>query len=399
MREERLSPQRHMAWILTHSLQSALHATARLEPTRELRNLGWKVTLIAVGPGGKQLIRGVEVQYVPMPDLYFVRQLLFHLRVLRLLAREVDTLDIMFFHQMSLLWLLPVKLWRVLTGRKRPLLVMDTRDLNSADGGFKTQLRVWFYDFMHKLANLWVDGQTVITPRMAELVRVPQEKLWGIWPSGVNYEQFAPARSGRSWPAPENPIHLVYVGRLHQERNLMPLCRAVKQANEEGMAFILSLVGHGPEEVALQSFAQEAAGNINIVPAVSHDKIPDLLAQAHVGVTSLPPLDNRKFEASSPIKLFEYMSAGLPILSTRNACHSDVVAEGNYTFWADGTTPADLLIPLREIWRERDRLPVKGGAAARAAQKWTWQVSAQKISNALAQGLAVGSKSSLSRVL
>jgi len=377
----------HLMWVYTESPTVALDAGTWLETTRELRKLGWRVTLIGAGPAGTHLIRGVEVLCIPMMHIYFFRQALFHLKVIYLLAREWHTLDAVLFHQMSAPWLLPLRLVRVLTGRKRPLLVMDTRDLVAASGNFKTRPLKLFYALGHRLANHWADGQTAITSRMVELVHIPQENSLGTWPSGVNIEQFARSRKKRSWPLLGESIHLVYVGRFNDERGLLQLCHAVKEANNEGTSFILSFVGEGPKASELEAFAQDSAGQIRILPRVAHENVPDLLASAHVGVTSLPPVENLKFQASSPIKLFEYMAAGLPILTTRNACHTDVVNGGSYAYLAEGVTPPQILEPLRMIWRDRYSLHVRGLEAAAAAKAWTWQATAKKLSDALDRGI------------
>jgi len=384
-REQMLSRPRHLAWILTNSLTDVLHATARLEPTRELRRLGWRVTLVAAGPGGKQSIRGVEVHCIPMPQTYFLRQLVFHLRVIRFLAREWATLDVILFHQMSALWLLPLRLIRILTGRKRPLLVMDTRTVPMATATWKDRLRALFYRVMNQVANRWADGQTAITQHMAKTVSIPAQRLWGIWPSGVNLDLFAPAQTARRWPAPGEPIHLIYVGVLHHERNLMTLSRAVEKANAEGMAFVLSLIGKGTERLDLEKFALQTEGRVRVLPPVPYNQVPKSLARAHIGVLPFP--DEEKIRVSSFIKLFEYMAAGLPLLATRIVCHTDVVNGGNYVFWAEDASVEGLLAALRLAWRDRASLGRMGREAATAAQAWTWQASARKLSDALERGI------------
>jgi glycosyltransferase involved in cell wall biosynthesis len=328
-----------LAWVLTDDLTKVLHATARIEPTRELRKLGWDVTLISSGPGGAQEIRGAEVETIPLANVYLIRQLIYHWRVLKFLWPKRDDLDVVLCQQISFMWLLPVKWWRVLTGRKRPFLIMDTRDFNSADGGWRTELRVKFYNFMHTLANRFADGQTVITPKMAELAKVPADKLWGIWPSGVTVEKFASSAHNRTWPTEDEPIRLIYVGRLHPERCLVPLARAINQANQNGMSFHLTLIGRGPDETLLNEIADQSNEKIDVIDAVPHHEIPDYLAEAHIGTTSLPPVNNKKFEASSPIKLFEYLAAGMPIFATRNVCHTNVIDGQPFAFWAADATP------------------------------------------------------------
>jgi glycosyltransferase involved in cell wall biosynthesis len=239
---------------------------------------------------------------------------------------------------------------------------------------------------MHRLANRWADGQMAITQHMAETVRVPLERLWGIWSSGVNLDLFAPAQMARRWPSAEEPINLVYIGALHHGRNLLVLCRAVEKANAEGMAFSLSLIGEGPERLALETFALRTAGRVRVVSAVPHDQVPGLLAQAHVGVLPFP--NEVKFQVSSPVKLFEYMAAGLPVLATRIVCHTDVVKGGNYAFWAEDASVEGLLAALRLVWRSRASLEGRGREAATAAQAWTWQESGRKLKTALEYGVA-----------
>lgn len=372
-----------MAWVLTDDLTWVLHATARIEPTRELRNIGWDVTLISAGRGGKQQIRGVEVETISMPNIYLIRQLIYHWRVLQLLWSKRDQLDVLFCQQISFMWLLPVKLWRWVAGRKRPFLIMDTRDINSADGGLKTEIRVQFYNWVHKMANVLADGQTAITRRMARLINVPDQKLWGTWPSGVSVEKFATSRELRLWPEEGEAIHLMYIGRLHQERCLAPLCHAVNEANQNGMRFRLSLIGQGAEEAILNEIADASGGQIHVIPTVAHHELPTYLGSAHIGVTSLPPVNSEKFQASSPIKLFEYLAAGLPVYATRNACHTDVAGGQRYAFWADDAHQEAMVAALQQVWDARRELPALGEDAYRSAQDWSWQAAARKLSHAL----------------
>lgn len=378
----------HLVWVYPDTLSNNLYTAPRLEITRELRESGWRVTLIAPtdGAAGQQTIQGVEVLCLPRFQRYFLKHLTFHMRVLAVLARQWNTIDYILFHQMSLPWLLPLRLVRLLSGRQRPLLVMDTRDLYLPGPRLKQRVRVFFEQRMHALANRWADGQTAITRRMAELVRIPPDHLWGIWPSGVRIERFAPAQQARRWPQENEAVCLIYIGMLIHQRGLRPLCEAVEQANAAGMAFRLLLLGSGSARADLEHFAQGTAGRIQVIPTVPYDQMPGWLAQAHVGVTSLFPPQQAISQASSPIKLFEYLAAGLPVLSTEIVCHTDVLGRAEYAFWASDASQASLLGALRQIWQERQTLEQRGKAAACAAQEWTWQTSARKLQAALEYG-------------
>jgi glycosyltransferase involved in cell wall biosynthesis len=376
----------HLVWVYPEPPASKLDAATWLETTRELRHAGWRVTLLAQGAAGPQRINGVELFGIPNPPTYMLRQILFHLKILALLAQMRPAADIVLFHQMSAPWFLLFKLACLLSGGPRPLFVLDTRTVPMNLKAWKERLRGAFNNSMNSLAHYWVDGQTAITRRMAEMVGIPPRMLWGIWPSGVTQERFSPAQARRHWPAGGAALHLIYVGALHEERHLLQLCHAVERANNEGMAFVLSLVGDGRQRRELEQFASRTGGRVRVLPPVPHSEVPGLLAQAHIGVLPFP--DEEKFRVSSPIKLFEYMASGLVILATRIVCHTDVVGSGEYVVWAEDASIEGLLAALRSAWAQRDTLEQMGSRAADDAAAWTWCESARKLRVALEVGLS-----------
>ena len=377
----------HVAWSHAAPLATSLDSATWLETTRELRKSGWRVTLISQGPAGQHTIRGVEVYCLPHSQRYAFGTFEFHLRLIRFLLARLKTFDVILFHQLSAPWLLAIRFLRQLMGGNRPLLIMDTRDQNAVDGSLRNRMRIAYFSLAHRISNRWADGQTAITERMAELAHIPPEQLLGIWPSGVDAARFGRVHEGRSWPEADEPVHLIYFGKLHAERNLLPLCQAVEQARAEGMAFVLTLVGAGPQQQILQDFAGRSKESVRVHGAVPHDRVPEMLNHAHVGVTSLPSPHDRKFQASSPVKMFEYMASGLPILATRNFCHVDVVGDRGFAFWVEDESVAALSVALKLIWKERHLLRAKGREAAFAVGDWTWTASAMKLSKALQKGL------------
>ena len=355
-----------------------------LDTTRELRQLGMDVTLLAAGPPGPSAYRGIEVFNIERPETYLIGRVLFHLRLLGYLLPRLSRFDFILFHPISAIWLFPIRF----LGRKRPLLVMDSRDLlDTSATTLKARLRNGFERFNYWLAGHLVDGQTAITPRLARLVGIPEHQLWGIWPSGVKPETFAESRGSRRWPKVEQPVRLIYAGIFLEQRNLLPLAKAVKRANEEGMSFELSLFGEGPLRPALENFARETGGSVRIEAAVPYEQIPGKLGEAHIGVTSLPDNDDIKYEASSPLKMFEYMAAGMPMVSTKNHCHVDVAGHKRYMFWAAMPEEEQLLSALREVWAAREQLSELGREAYRDVNEWTWAASARKLYLALEGGL------------
>lgn len=375
-----------MVWVVMEPLGEVLHAAARVEPASELQKLGWNVTMVAPGDATRcQPLRGFQLQTLRRPDVYFFRQLLYHLGVIFFLLRRWSQVDVVYFQHQSTFWLLPLMLLCRLSNRPSPLFVMDTRTVPMTVLGRRDKLRARFEWNMYRLGRRWADGHTAITRRMAEAVGVTGDRLWGVWPSGVNLEQFAPARRARHWPSGDQPVELIYIGALYPERNLMTLCQAVVAANQADMHFKLTIVGGGPEWEALAAMARQKDDAIQVLHSVPHEEVPSLLTQAHVGVLPFP--DEATFRVSSPIKLFEYMASGLAIMATHIVCHTDVVGEGDYVCWAYGSDQAAMVDALQRCWDARPDLPGMGAAAAAAAPDWTWAAAARKLDRALRGGM------------
>lgn len=375
-------------WVHPGFLFRELSAATYLDTTHELREQGCNVTLITPGPAGTQQIRGVDVLCLSRPDIFFIRQMVFHLKAVIYVLRHWHEADVVLFRELSTPWILPLRLLRPLfRGRsRRPLFVCDTRSMhmpNPETSSLRVRLRGLYLGLMLRAANRWSDGRTTITKHMGEEVGIPASKLWGIWASGVDPKLFASAQTRRRWPQHDEPVRIVYVGSLEPERRLLPFAQAVERANAAGMSFQLTLVGAGFQRDELRQFAAGTSGRVCVLDAVPHEQVPDILAEAHVGVLPFP--DEPKWRVSSPVKLFEYMAAGMPILATRIVCHTDVIGDGKFVFWS---APEDYGAALRQLWQARATLAEAGRQAETGVAGWTWHNSAAHLKAALEYGLA-----------
>ncbi len=376
----------HLVWVYPQDLRNELSASARLETTREMRRLGWRVTFIAAGRRGRQTIQGVEITTIPKPDLYLFGKLVFHFRAMLSLLPIWSQIDVIMFHYASVPWILPLRLYRVFFRRSTPAFVLDTRTLPMATSSWKARLHGRYHLLANKLATSWVDGQTAITLPMARALRIPERQYLGDWPSGVTPENFRQAPSARRWPSLEEEVRLIYIGALGRERKIFSLCRAVEAANRAGMKYGFDIIGKGPHWPELERLTSRSKDRMRLLPPIPHDQVWLWLAQAHVGVLPFP--DELKFQVSSPIKLFEYMASGMPVLATKIVCHEDVIGKGSFVFWADDTSIEGLYAALERCWQNRGRLEEKGREAAHAVHSWTWSASAGKLSKALKRQLA-----------
>jgi glycosyltransferase involved in cell wall biosynthesis len=137
----------------------------------------------------------------------------------------------------------------------------------------------------------------------------------------------------------------------------------------------LRVVGDGPGRDTMEAIGAELTG------AVPHERVPELLGSAHIG---LAPYSADAPSYFSPLKLFEYLAAGLAVVAADIPGVRDVVGGDAAELIPPGN--AELLAravgQLTENERERSRL---GSAARSLAREHTWSRRARRILDAVAE--------------
>jgi len=143
----------------------------------------------------------------------------------------------------------------------------------------------------------------------------------------------------------------------------------------------LLLAGDGPELQDLKAKAKgRNLGFVDFLGPVSYDRIPEIIGASDVAVA--PLARNRK---ASPLKVFEYMACGRPIVV------SDVDEVGNFVRMSgcgivvnpgDPDGLADAIEWLLSHPEQAEAMGVKGRVAI--IQGGTWEASARRTSLVLA---------------
>jgi glycosyltransferase involved in cell wall biosynthesis len=120
--------------------------------------------------------------------------------------------------------------------------------------------------------------------------------------NAVDFEQFSAAQETAA------PSTAVYTGALAHWFDT----DAVRAAARATPGCRISLIGN-PETRQARDLASEP--NIHLVGEVPYDRLPTLVGQARVGL--IPFKINALTLATNPIKLYEYFSLGMPVVSTR----------------------------------------------------------------------------------
>lgn len=176
----------------------------------------------------------------------------------------------------------------------------------------------------------------------------------------------------------QGKLIVLYSGSHGAVNALDNLVEAAQLLTDEPRVHLL-LVGQGPEKESLQKQAQQAGlTNITFLPPVARSQMTALTRAADVGYLGLQKKDLFRYGVS-PNKLFEYMSAGLPIVFAIHTMH-DEVAQAKCGFSIPAEDPHVLAQMLRRIaGMPKDDLREMGERARQYVRRThTYEVLAQQ---------------------
>ncbi len=188
-----------------------------------------------------------------------------------------------------------------------------------------------------------------------------------VMPNAVWLQRFEglPARDG------SGPPLAVFAGALRPWHGVETIAEAWRRLGSDAPR--LRVIGDGPGRDVLEASGAEMMG------AVAHADVAALLADADIGLAPYAPDAPAYF---SPLKLFEYLAAGLAVVAADIPGVSDIVGRDGALLMAPGDADAlaAAVAALASDPGERARL---GQKARSLAELHTWERRAQRILGAV----------------
>ncbi len=182
-----------------------------------------------------------------------------------------------------------------------------------------------------------------------------------------------------SRPAKPGIFTVGFLGSLKPWHGLNILADAYMFLHRKAPNTRLLVVGDGPERENLVKdlTARNLLGSSEFTGEVAPSEIPGLLASMDVGVAPYPDLEDFYF---SPLKVYEYMAAGLPVVASRLGDLSELVQEGINGFLVPPGDPVALAAVLDRLRSDRD-LRIRVGCAARSSvlRSHTWDMVVRRM--------------------
>lgn len=210
-----------------------------------------------------------------------------------------------------------------------------------------------YYKLLDKLYELTLpSAKAVITlsepirDDIQESYNVDSERIQLV-PLGVDSDKFSPERAQDEYT---EPLDIVYMGSIASQRGL-DMCISALTDDELDIDTRLHLIGDGPEEAIQQlrgvARKSDAENRIKWHDYVDHDSVPKILNEMDVAISPLPAHDS--YEVSSPAKVYEYLSMGLPIICSDIRAHNHLLTESVTGFFFEPSSQASLVAAINRV--------------------------------------------------
>jgi glycosyltransferase involved in cell wall biosynthesis len=174
------------------------------------------------------------------------------------------------------------------------------------------------------------------------------------------------------WESRRNEV--CYIGGISRIRGIEPIVAALPDTSTR-----LNLAGPWSEsDLKAMLTAQPGWARVNDLGILDRQGVAEVLARSKIGLVTLFPTPN--YVDALPIKLFEYMAAGMPVIASDFPVWREIVADAGCGVLVDPQDAAAIATAINELLGDEDRMRQLGESGKRAVlSKYSWAAEADKL--------------------
>ena len=241
-------------------------------------------------------------------------------------------------------------------------------------------MRRW-REWQCRRTHLFVTPSAEILPAWIE----PEQVLRIEW--GADTVRFTPEAAGEPpFRRETGDTVVVFAGAFRPWHGAIHLVRAIARLRDRGRTDIRAvLVGDGPELPRVRRAADGVEG-IEFTGLLPYDRMPSCLAAADIGAAPFDVAVHGPLKLDfywSPLKVFEYMASGLPVIAPRNRRLAELFQDGREGVTYDAAAADGLADAIAQLADAPDRAEMGRAARHRVVREFGWDVHCRRLAEAL----------------
>lgn len=337
-----------------------------------LRQSGWQAELFATTRGGAS------------SHTSYLQRLLDYARVQYALARRLNEFDAVFVR--SHFMALPLAAW----ARWRKVPVVQEINGKPADIGVTypalkpfAPIFTWLYRMQYRMAAHLV----AVTEGLAQWARsfAGHDRV-SVVSNGANTELFRP-------DGPRADIagrYVIFVGGLVAWHGIGTMLAALRDPAWPAEVRLV-VVGDGIERSKVE--AEKADPRLLWLGRQPYEAIPALLRGALAALCVIEDQDGRSAAGVAPLKLFEAMACGIPVIVSDLPFQAEIVRQANAGLVVPPASPAAIAAAVAALGEAPDKAADQGrSGAAYVAREASWQQRGREIDRILASQVTEASR-------
>lgn len=176
--------------------------------------------------------------------------------------------------------------------------------------------------------------------------------------------------------AGKSASEVCYVGGIASIRGIRELVRALEFTQADVRLNLVGGFAESQTEGEVQGYP--AWGKVHAWGVQDRAGVRDVLARSVAGLVTLHPTPN--YIESLPIKMFEYMSAGIPVIASDFPMWRDIVEGSQCGVCVDPLDPVQIARAIDELVRDPQKARRMGQNGRRAVtERYNWAVEEKKL--------------------
>jgi len=330
-----------------------------------LAEAGYDVHLVAMHDHDETL-GGVRIHAVT-PRKSKLKRMIFATRDVYRAARALDA-DIYHFHDPELM---VYGMGLKLRGKK---VICDVHEdfpdyirYKDSIPGFLRRPVAWFTGVVEWFAARFYDSVIVVTPKIYGRFTELNDNTVMI----RNFPFLSELDSGRNRSWDERSDAVIYVGSLTLERGVKEMVKAVERArSHRPVKFVLG--GRFPDRaVELEVTGMPGFAGVDYRGFMNRDEVAEALADVKAGL--VVPLDRSFHRFGYMTKIFEYMSAGIPVIASDFPLWHAVIGEARCGILVEPGNVERLteaILSVLDHPEEAREMGLRGRAAIESGYNW-----------------------------